>query len=77
MMKRQMIHMMVLSALFLQGSLANVMETNPSLYPVSGPTDPLPPKPFPPPPSPGPPVPPPPSPKPPAPNQPNQIQQST
>jgi hypothetical protein len=62
-MKRGMIEWMVLSALFLQGPVANVMETNPPSQPASGPTDPLPPKPFPPPPSPGPPEP----------KQPNQI----
>jgi hypothetical protein len=62
-MKRGMIELMVLSAFFLPGPIANVMETNPSPHPASGPTDPLPPKPFPPPPSPGPPEP----------KQPNQI----
>jgi hypothetical protein len=62
-MKRGMIELVVLSALFLQGPIANVMETSPSPRPVPGPTDPLPPKPFPPPPSPGPPEP----------KQPNQI----
>ena len=62
-MKRGMIELVVLSALFLQGPIANVMETSSSPRPVSGPTDPLPPKPFPPPPSPGPPEP----------KQPNQI----
>jgi hypothetical protein len=62
-MKRGMIELMVLSALFLQGPIAYVMETNPSSQLASGPTDPLPPKPFPPPPSPGPPEP----------KQPNQI----
>jgi hypothetical protein len=62
-MKRGMIELMVLSALFLQGPIANTMETNQFPHLVSGPTDPLPPKPFPPPPSPGPPEP----------KQPNQI----
>jgi hypothetical protein len=62
-MKRKMIRVMVLLALVLQGPLVNALETNQSYYPVSGPTDPLPPKPFPPPPSPGPP----------GPKQPNQI----
>jgi hypothetical protein len=62
-MKRGMIELMVLSALFLQGPIANTMETNQVSHLVSGPTDPLPPKPFPPPPSPGPPEP----------KQPNQI----
>ena len=69
-MKRGMIELMVLLALFLQGPIANAMETNQSPHPVPGPTDPvpgptdpLPPKPFPPPPSPGPPEP----------KQPNQI----
>ena len=65
-MKRGILELMVLSALFLQGPIANAMETNQSPHPVSGPTDPLPPKPFPPPPSPGPP-------EPKQPNQPNQI----
>ena len=53
-MKRGMIELMVLSALFLQGPIANAMEMNQSIRPVSGPTDPLPPKPLPPSPSPGP-----------------------
>lgn len=57
-MTRRMIEVVVLSALFLQGPIANVMETNQSPDPLSGPTDPLPPKPFPAPP------PPPPSPSP-------------
>lgn len=56
-MKRGMIELMVLSALFLPGPIANTMEANQSTRPVSGPTDPLPPKPLPPPPSPGPPEP--------------------
>ena len=56
-MKRGMIELMVLSALFLQGPIANAMETSQSIRPVSGPTDPLLPKPIPPPPSPGPPEP--------------------
>ena len=56
-MKRGMIELMVLSALFLQGPIANAMETSQSIRPVSGPTDPLPPKPLPPSPSPGPPEP--------------------
>lgn len=60
-MKRGMIELMVLSALFLQGLIANTMQTNQFSQPVSGPTDPLPPKPFPPPPSPGPPEPKPPN----------------
>lgn len=60
-MKRGMIELMVLLALFLQGPIANAMETNQSPHPVPGPTDPLPPKPFPPPPSPGPPEPKPPN----------------
>jgi hypothetical protein len=62
-MKRGMIGLIVLSALFLQGPISNAMEANQSPHPVSGPTDPLPPKPIPPPPSPGPPEP----------KQPNQI----
>lgn len=66
-MKREMIHVMVLLALVLQGPNVNAMETNPSPTLVSGPTDPLPPKPFPPPPSPGPPEP----------KQPNNILPST
>lgn len=66
-MKRGMIELIVLSALFLQGPIFNAMETNPSPHLVSGPTDPLPPKPFPPPPSPGPPEP----------KQPNQVLLST
>ena len=53
-MKRRMIEVMVLSALFLQGPIANAMETDQSSYPLSGPTDPLPPKPFPAPPPPSP-----------------------
>ena len=53
-MKRGMIELMVLLAVFLQGPIANAMETNQSIRPVSGPTDPLPPKPLPPSPSPGP-----------------------
>lgn len=65
-MKRRMIEVMILSALFLQGPLANAMETHQPPSPVSGPTDPLSPKPIPPPPSPGPP-------EPKQPNQPNQI----
>ena len=63
-MKRGMIELMVLSAFFpffLQGPVANAIETNQFFHPLSGPTDPLPPKPFPPPPSPGPPEPKPPS----------------
>jgi hypothetical protein len=61
-MKRGMIELVVLSALFLQGPIvANSMKTNQFPQPVSGPTDPLPPKPFPPPPSPGPPEPKPPN----------------
>ena len=56
-MKRGMIELMVLSALFLQGPIANAMETNQSTRPASGPTDPLLPKPIPPPPTPGPPEP--------------------
>lgn len=60
-MKRGMIELMVLSALFLQGPIANTMKTNQFPQLVSGPTDPLPPKPFPPPPSPGPPEPKPPN----------------
>jgi len=51
---RIMIEVMVLSVLFLQGPIANVMKTNQSLYSASGPTDPLPPKPFPAPPPPSP-----------------------
>ena len=51
---RIMIEVMVLSAFFLQGPIATVMETNQSVYPASGPTDPLPPTPFPVPPSPSP-----------------------
>lgn len=66
-MKRGMIELMILLALFLQGPLANAMETNQSIRPVSGPTDPLLPKPIPPPPTPGPPEP----------KQPNQILQRT
>lgn len=66
-MKRGMIELIVLSALFLQGSVVNAPGKNPSYHPVAGPTDPLPPKPFPPPPSPGPPEP----------KQPNQILPST
>ena len=53
-MKRGMIELMVLSVLFLQGPIANAMETSQSIRPVSGPIDPLPPKPLPSPPSPGP-----------------------
>ena len=56
-MKRGMIELMVLSALFLQGPIANAMETSQSIRPVSGPTDPRLPKPIPPPPTPGPPEP--------------------
>ena len=56
-MKRGMIELMVLSALFLQGPIANAMEASQSIWPVSGPTDPLLPKPIPPPPTPGPPEP--------------------
>jgi hypothetical protein len=56
-MKRGMIELMILSALFLQGPIANAMEMKQFPHLVSGPTDPLPPKPFPPPPSPGPPEP--------------------
>lgn len=56
-MKRGMIELMVLSVLVLQGPIANAMETNQSIRPVSGPTDPLLPKPIPPPPTPGPPEP--------------------
>ena len=56
-MKRGMIELMVLSALVLQGPIASALETNQSLRPVSGPTDPLLPKPIPPPPTPGPPEP--------------------
>ena len=41
-MKRGMIQLMVLSAFFLQGSIANAMETNQSPQPSPGPTDPLP-----------------------------------
>jgi hypothetical protein len=68
-MKRGMIGLIVLSALFLQAPIAKAMEANQSPHPVSGPTDPLPPKPIPPPPSPGPPEPKQPN----QPNQPNQI----
>ena len=53
-MKRGMIELMVLSALFLLSPIANAIETNQSIRPVSGPIDPLPPKPVPPSPSPGP-----------------------
>jgi hypothetical protein len=53
-MKRGMIELMVLSALFLLSPIANAMETNQSIRPVSGPTDPLLPKPIPPPPTPTP-----------------------
>ena len=56
-MKRGMIELLVLSALFLQGPIvtfASTMETNPSPQPSPGPTDPLP-KPTSP--SPGPPEP--------------------
>ena len=53
-MKRGMIELMILSALFLQGPIANAMETSQSIRSASGPTDPLPPKPLPPLPSPGP-----------------------
>ena len=56
-MKRGMIELLVLSALFLPGDIVNVinpMETNPSPQPSPGPTDPLP-KPTPP--LPGPPEP--------------------
>ena len=60
-MKRGMIELMVLSVFFLQGPVAKAMETNQFLHPLSGPTDPLPPKPFPSPPSPGPPEPKPPN----------------
>jgi hypothetical protein len=60
-MKRGMIELMVLSVFFLQGPVAKAMETIQFLHPLSGPTDPLPPKPFPPPPSPGPPEPKPPN----------------
>ena len=45
-MKRGIIELMVLSAFFLQGPIANVMETNSSSHPASGPTDPLPPQTF-------------------------------
>lgn len=70
-MKRGMIELMVLSALFLGSPLVNPIDMNQSLRPVSGPTDPLSPKPIPPPP---PPSPGPPEPKQPSqPNQPNQI----
>ena len=62
-MKRGMIELMVLLAVFLQGSIANAMETNQPIWPEAGPTDPLSPKPIPPPPTPGPPEP----------KQPNQI----
>ena len=62
-MKRGMVELMVLSALFLGSPLVNPIDMNQSLRPVSGPTDPLSPKPIPPPPppSPGPPEPKPPS----------------
>jgi hypothetical protein len=60
-MKRGLIELMVLSALVLQDPIINAMKTNQFSQPVSGPTDPLPPKPFPPPPSPGPPEPKPPN----------------
>jgi len=53
-MKRGTIELMVLSALFLLSPIANAIETSQSIRPVSGPTDPLPPKPLPSPPSPGP-----------------------
>jgi hypothetical protein len=56
-MRRRMIELLVLSALFLHGAivnLANTMETNQSPQPSPGPTDPLP-KPTSP--SPGPPEP--------------------
>jgi hypothetical protein len=56
-MKRGMIELLVLSALFLQGPIVNLadpMETSQSPEPSPGPTDPLP-KPTPP--SPGPPQP--------------------
>ena len=56
-MKRRMIEVLVLSALFLQGSIAHIAsarETNQSPQPSPGPTDPLP-KPTSP--SPGPPEP--------------------
>ena len=56
-MKRGLIELMVLLAVFLQGPIANAMETSQSIRPVSGPTDPLSPKPIPPPPTPGPPEP--------------------
>ncbi|MDZ4855703.1 MAG: hypothetical protein SGJ26_12740 [Nitrospirota bacterium] len=62
-MKRGMIELMVLSALFLLSPIANAMETSQSNRPVSGPTDPLLPKP----------IPPPPTPTPSEPKQPNQI----
>ena len=41
-MKRRIIELMVLSALFLQSPIANAMETTQSPQPLSGPTDPLP-----------------------------------
>ena len=53
-MKRGMIGLMVLLAVFLQGPIANAMETSQSIRPVSGPIDPLPPKPVPPLPTPAP-----------------------
>jgi hypothetical protein len=62
-MKRGMIELLVLSALFLQGpivNLANPMDTSQSPEPSPGPTDPLP-KPTPP------------SPEPPQPKLPNQL----
>jgi len=51
-MKRRIIELMVVSAIFLLSPIANAMEKNQSPQPLSGPTDPLPPKPSPP--SPGP-----------------------
>ena len=62
-MKRRMIELVVLSALFLQSPIANAMETTQSPQPLSGPTDPLP-KPSPPSPGPTDPLPKPSSPSP-------------
>jgi len=61
-MKQGMIGLVILSALFLQSPLANLVEIHQVPEPSPGPTDPLP-KPSPPPPTPGPTVPGPTAPK--------------